>query len=488
MLKPKYIERLPDRMIELYSQAEMDILADMARRISTYDYFIPAAQWQYRKLIDMGNYHSHILKSLSSLTGRSQAEIRRLMEEAGQKALAFDDSIYRKAGLDLPPLATSPALQMVLKAGVTKTSGLFANLTSTTARTATQQFEQVLDQVYMQVTSGAFDANTAIRYAIKDLSRQGLASIRYSTGHTDYLETAVRRAVVTGVNQTAAQLTEARADQAGCDLVETTAHAGARPEHAVWQGKVFSRSGRHPKYPDFVVSTGYGTGPGLCGWNCRHSFFPYYEGVSEPAYSAEQLKEMDAKSYEYNGQKLTEYEATQQQRHIERQIRRWKRENLATDAAGQDTMESAAKIKLWQDRQQDFLRQTGLKRQTDREQIAGFGRSEAARATAAAKRPTLTNAVGQRIIKVNHTTVKGTPNSITQRSNAAGGVDRNYYGTDGRQIKQISNNHHGHKAVKGYGENGEHAHDYLYDEEGKLTSRPYRELTEDERKENKDIL
>ncbi len=488
MLKPRYIESLPERMIELYSQAEIDILVDMARRISTYDYFIPAAQWQYKKLIDMGNYHSHILKSLASLTGKSQSEIRRLMEEAGQKALSFDDKVYRKAGLDLPPLAASPALQTVLKAGVTKTSGLFANLTSTTARTATQQFEQALDRVYMQVTTGAFDANSAIRFAIKDLSRQGVASIRYPTGHTDYLETAVRRAVTTGVNQTAAQLTDARADQAGCDLVETSAHSGARPEHAVWQGKVFSRSGRHPRYPDFVASTGYGTGPGLCGWNCHHSYYPFYECLSEPAYSENDLEEYEARNIEYDGKKLTEYEAAQQQRHIERQIRRWKRENLAMDAAGQDTTESAAKIKVWQDRQKDFLRQTGLKRQTDREQIAGFGRSQAARATAATKRTTLTNASGQRIIMVNRTTIKGAPNTITQKANAAGGLDRNYYGADGRQVKQVSNNHHGHKAVMGYGKNGEHAHDYLYDEKGKLTSRPYRELTEDERKENKDIL
>lgn len=71
---------------------------------------------------------------------------------------------------------------------------------------------------------------------------------------------------------------------------------------------------------------------------------------------------------------MTEYEATQQQRYIERQIRRWKRENAAMQAAGLDTSESAAKIRSWQERQKDFLKQTGLKRQAEREQIGGaFG-------------------------------------------------------------------------------------------------------------------
>ena len=89
---------------------------------------------------------------------------------------------------------------------------------------------------------------------------------------------AVRRAVVTGVNATALKLQETLMDEMGCDLVETSAHAGARPSHAVWQGKIFGRSGTHPKYPSLVEGTGYGTGEGLGGWNCRHSIMPFFEG------------------------------------------------------------------------------------------------------------------------------------------------------------------------------------------------------------------
>ncbi len=369
MLKPKYIEQLPDRMIELYSQAEMDILADMARRISTYDYFIPAAEFQFRKLQDMGILHDEILKKLSAMTGITTTELKKLMKEAGATALKADDSIYRKAGLRPTPLDANPALQAVLAAGIEKTGGLFQNLTRTTANTATKQFEDALDRAYMQISTGAFDYNAAIRMAVKDLASKGMAVVRYPSGHVDYMEVAVRRATVTGVNQTAGKLQETRADEMGSDLVETTAHAGARPDHQAWQGKVFSRSGTHPKYPDFVSSTGYGAGPGLCGWNCRHNFFPYFEGISEPAYSKEDLKDYEAKNYTYNGQKLTEYEATQQQRHIERQIRRWKREEAGMKAAGLSPDEAKAKIAQWQATQRDFIKQTGLKRQYDREQI-----------------------------------------------------------------------------------------------------------------------
>ena len=377
MLKPKYIEQLPAAMVELYSEVEQDILADMARRIAAYDYWIPAAEHQRKALIELGNFHSYVIKALSARTGKTTSELERLMEEAGVKALSFDVAVYREHGLDPPPLSASKELQKILQAGLRQTRGLFVNLSRTTANTASKQFEDALDRAWLQISSGAFDANTAIRMAVKDLSQKGVKSIQYPSGHSDTLEVAVRRATVTGVNQTALRLQDALADEMGCDLVETTAHAGARPEHAVWQGQIFSRSGKSDQYPDFVSSTGYGSGAGLGGWNCRHSFHPYFEGDPK-AYSKKTLEGFEAKSCSYNGRDMTEYEAAQQQRYVERQIRRWKRENAAMAAAGLDTSESASRIRQWQETQKDFLRQTGLKRQGDREQVIGFGRKQAA--------------------------------------------------------------------------------------------------------------
>lgn len=374
MLRPRYLERLPDAMVELYSQVEQDILANMAVRIAAFDDFIPAAEGQYAKLIEMGNYHSYVVKALASMMGKTEAEVKRIMERSGAEALRFDDAAYRSAGLDPPPLSASPALQEVLNAGLRSTMGLFENLTRTTANTSTRQLERALDRAWLQVNSGAFSHQETTRMAIKDLAAGGVESITYPSGHTDKLDVVVRRAVLTGVNQTALKLQEERAMEMGCDLVEVTAHAGARTgagvaNHAEWQGKVYSRSGTHAKYPSLVEKTGYGTGPGLGGWNCRHSMFPFFEGLSTPAYTKKELEELNAPKYDYNGKKITEYEATQRQRYIERQIRRWKRESTAMKAAGLDTSESAAKVRRWKETQRDFLRQTGLKRHFDRERV-----------------------------------------------------------------------------------------------------------------------
>ena len=380
MLTPEFLHNLPDGMAELYASAEMDILNDMARRINGYDTFITSAQHQMKMLEEMGELRENIISTLAELTGKTQKELTSIMRAAGVETLGVDDVIYKAAGLKPSALKASTAFKKTLAAGFKKTSGTFKNLTKTTAAAASQQFGEVLDKTYMLVSSGAMDKNTAIKNAIKELAGQGVSAVEYSSGRVDSLETAVRRATVTGVNQTMLEMQEARADEMGVDLVETTAHAGARPSHALWQGEIFSRSGKSKKYPGLRQVTGYGTVGGLGGVNCSHSFRPYIDGMPR-TYSKEQLDDYAAKNYTYNGKKMTEYEALQQQREIERNIRKYKRENTAMKAAGQDTTESAAKLSKWQNTQKDFLGQTGLKRQADREYIAGWGRSQASKAS-----------------------------------------------------------------------------------------------------------
>lgn len=241
MLRPEYLEGLPDEILELFSEAEQEILADMARRISTYDFWIPAAIHQNRVLREAGIMQEDILTVLSATTRKSEEELRDLMQRAGSMALHNDESIYSAGGLRVPSIKDSLPLRNVLNAGYQATATEMQNLCRTTARTATKQFEDALDRAWLNVSSGAFDADAAIRSAVKELSEKGIQSIRYPSGKTDSIETAVRRAVVTGVNQTCAQLSLELMDELGCDLVEVTAHSDARPEHALWQGKIYRR-------------------------------------------------------------------------------------------------------------------------------------------------------------------------------------------------------------------------------------------------------
>ena len=83
----------------------------------------------------------------------------------------------------------------------------------------------------------------------------------------------------------------------------------------------------------------------------------------------EELEAMNAKKYKWNGEDLTEYEATQKQRYHERQIRAWKREYAMLKAVGESTQQATEKIAYWTARQDDFLKVTGLKRHYDAERV-----------------------------------------------------------------------------------------------------------------------
>ena len=355
MISPEYLEQCPDRLTEIYEQAERDIIADMARKLNKYDYFSSASEWQAKKLQEMGLTYKEIQTRLAKASGKSKSEIVKLLKEAGTKELSDDGVEPTQATID------------VLNAGLDKTLGTFDNLTKTTAIYGSRQISEALDRVYMQVTSGAFSQEAAIKNAITELAKKGIEAYVYGT-RKDYIDVVVRRAVRTGVNQTVAKISLSNADQLGTDLVEVSAHSGARPTHAEWQGKVFSISGKTKGYEKLSEATGYGTVTGLCGANCRHTFYPFMEG-DEPAYTEEELQSYDEPKYTYNGHKMTEYVATQRQRYIERQIRRYKREKAGMQAAELPTEESQAKIKKWEEIQADFLSQTGLKRQVARENV-----------------------------------------------------------------------------------------------------------------------
>ena len=129
----------------------------------------------------------------------------------------------------------------------------------------------------------------------------------------------------------------------GAQLVEVTAHYGARPSHAEWQGQIYewTKPGQQKQtsYPDFVNSTGYGTGAGLGGWNCRHSFYPFFEGLSERTY--EPLSSQETERV---------YELEQEQRYNERMIREWTRRQKTLEAGGCDSGKERDKVREWKKR------------------------------------------------------------------------------------------------------------------------------------------
>ncbi len=389
MLPPSYLDAMPDAFVQLAQQVEDEILQDVARRIGKMGTLTETADWQLWRYQQTEAVRENVVKLLAKYSGKSEATIRRLLKEAATEAMEREDAIYYHYNLEPTPFEESAALNNLLNAGARQTCGTWRNLTATTANTVSGAFERTLDVAWGKVATGAFDYKTAVKQAVDSLADE-MPEITYPSGHTDSLEVAARRAVLTGVNQTAGKLQEARMDEMNVEFVETSAHGGARPSHAEWQGRRFHRGGavdyKGKHYPDFEAATGYGTGAGLCGWNCRHTFFAVFPELGDPpAWTRDQLEELNARNIEYNGKQYTRYEINQMQRARERNVRRWKKRYLAETAAGVDTTDSAVRLKAARQSLSDFTKATGGRVDSARTSVPKFGRSEGSRANWAAK-------------------------------------------------------------------------------------------------------
>ena len=394
MLPPSYLDQMPDAFVQLWQQVEDEILQDVARRIGKMNAVTATANWQLWRYQQTEALRNDVVKLLAKYTGKSESTIRRLLLQAATEAMEREDAIYYHYGKEPQPFEESAALNNLLDAGARQTCGTWQNLTATTANTVTGAFERTLDAAWGKVSTGAFDYKTAVKQAVDSLADE-MPEITYPSGHTDSLEVAARRVVLTGVNQTAGKLQEARMDEMNVEFVETSAHGGARPSHAEWQGRRFHRGGavdylgKH--YPDFEQATGYGTGAGLCGWNCRHTFFAVFPELGDPpTWTEESLQELNARNIEYNGKLYTQYEVNQMQRARERNVRKWKKRYLAESAAGSDTTDSAVRLKAARQSLSEFAKATGGRVDSARTSVPKFGRSEASKASAQARKASST--------------------------------------------------------------------------------------------------
>ena len=367
MLSPRYLAGLSDDLIEIYSQLEIDILRDMARRLARVGKITEATKWQAQVLTEAGGLKQDIARILHKYDKRIVQEIQEIFNDALIKNARADNRIFAEA---TGRTISDNNAQMMLTT-IKKSHEDLSRLTLTSAEVTNKTFLKQANNAYMQVTSGAFDYDTAMKMAANEIAKSGVTTMITYTNNAKpvrrSLESAVRMNILTGVNQTASQQTMNNCEALDCDLVEVTAHIGARPEHEEWQGKVYSMSGKSEKHPPFSIC-GYGEADGICGINCRHSFYPYFEGM-ERHYSQDDLDEMSKETVDYNGKSYSRYEGEQQLRHIERTIRHYKKEAAVKEAAGVDNTAARCKIGEWQAKARDFTEQTGIRRDRAREYI-----------------------------------------------------------------------------------------------------------------------
>ena len=389
MLDPNFLLHISEGAENISEQLHNDIIKRIINRIMLRigrgeDYLLTATdKWQIENLQQAGYLLEDIQKDIAKATKLQQTEIAEAMEDAGVKALDYDDKIYQSVGLSPTPLTQSPELIRLMQRNYSATLGEWTNFTRTTADQAQRLFLSELDKAYNLVSTGALSYTQAVKEVLNNIVSDGV-TITYPTGHTDTIETATLRAVRTGISQATSQIQMARAEEMGVDKFIISSHLGARPSHQVWQGKIFTM--------DELKSTddgmpALGTATGLSGINCRHSVSPWFDNMDNP------FEQYDSE------ENRNQYEKEQHQRTLERRIRKTKREVMglkegvdsapseqAKFVADMEYQKKAALLAKQNAEYKDYCERNNLRPLSDRIQIAKWDRQQAAAARGAAQR------------------------------------------------------------------------------------------------------
>lgn len=387
---PAILDALPEDLAALFRGLEDTLLDEICSRLALKDQLNEVTVQEIRALRSHGIATKEIEKAIRKTSGISEKKLQELFNDVIARNQKYYTDVIDMAGLTQPETLVDASVIEAIRAqtldefhNITRSMGFLVDKGRTMLPPA-RAYQWALDSAVMQIQSGGISYNQAIKSAVQQLVG-GLKVVNYESGHADHIDVAVRRAAMTGVDQICDQYTNQSAEYLNTRYFEISAHSGARDKpgpspwssHKEWQGKVYYQSENGEPdplglYDDLVAETGYGYVDGLTGANCRHHKYPFIMGVSERAYTDEQLEHIDdGLGCTFDGKTYTAYEATQMQRRIERQIRAQKKLRNAYKEAGLSEDATAANIKLRRlnTKYHDFSKAAGLPEQRERMEV-----------------------------------------------------------------------------------------------------------------------
>ena len=499
-------QRNADEISNIYQELEEMLMANIINHCKNYKQPIQSDEWNMQKLAELGKLNSENIKIIAKQTGIAKSIIESMLFEMAGNVLGRLEPSFRalvRQGLteDAVNIDKSKNIKKAMKVlykqandiiNVCNTTMLYkardayTNLISNIVSTE-KEYLKTLSKHATSVIIGTESRVQAVRKCIKEFNERGIPAFVDKRGREWTPEAYVNMSVRSTYGRVANDMQMARADDYQIDLVEVDSHSGARPKCAKDQGQIFDRANKSKKYRHWNTSS-YGEPDGLLGINCRHHIYPYIEGVSIQRYFPVEKEEND---------KL--YQATQKQRALERSVRKQKRECMLYDKIGdKEAFEDASvKLKSKEAQLRNYVSNNkGLHRRKDREQVVGFDKRISAKAIASKKYVDKYGSVKYNedgTVKITddwknrgHVSIpkeyrKNTIIELTEKKGDNVQINRTFYNEDGKMYRQIHSGPHGNFKLHPYGKNGEHAHDYEW-ENGKITNRTTRNLTEKEKR------
>lgn len=371
MLTTKDYDDLINPIIEIYNNIEIDLIKEIASMVANYDELSGSLEWYVKKLDELGGLNQKAINIIAKYSGKTEAEVKKMLSIGGYASVPLDEfkEIYDNGGMLVDPTLIS--IDDVIRNTWVQVQDTYKLINTKAIQGAKQAYMNVINQSYIEVSSGVYDYQTSIKRALEKMVDMGIQEATYDSGYHLSIESAVRRDTLTAVNKVNGASNDRFISEMEAEYVEVSTHEGARNKgfgienHEEWQGKVYKIEGSTDEYPNLEESTGYdvkshdGDILGLHGVNCRHNHWAFFPGYSVPK--------------KYPDDYDTElYDLTQKQRYYERMIRKWKKRQAMYETLGDEKSALKAKEKTqeWQNKLQQFVEDNPkLKRDYNRERV-----------------------------------------------------------------------------------------------------------------------
>lgn len=360
-----------------FRNLENRIMEDVVRRIKKTGQITSSADYQLNRYYILGNSTKDIEDIVKSAVGDDYPETFKLYDEVVEKQYTRSRELYEQVNEEFIPYEQNEQLQQLVNGLIQQSNDELYNITRSMGfmvdmgggrkvfSPLSDYYNQYLDNAIVEITSGAFDYNTVIRRVVGQMTNSGLRTVDYASGYSSRCDVAARRAIMTGLSQLTGHISQTNAQKLHTEYFEIDWHAGARPSHRTWQGKVWS-------YRELVTVCGLGTVTGLQGANCYHEYYPFIPGISERQFSDKWLAEQNRKEDRqkvFRGKEYTLYEATQRQRYLETNMRAQRQKVKLLQQAGasqDDIMLARCKYQAQLDEYKAFCERMGLQEQRER--------------------------------------------------------------------------------------------------------------------------
>lgn len=374
MYDDEKLEELRKRAAAIAEPIWETLLRDIVRRVRGAGGITSTAEYQIYRAEQLGLAEKAIKAAIAEQLKISDAAIDMLFEELKDETVLFEENAELRQLVEAYGTVSK-------KASAADYEGLWAPGPDGKLYTVKEAYGKIMDFAWMQTATGTYDFQTAVREATKKLLERGLRVIPGKDGRSYRLEYAVRSYITNRMGEMFNAVNQMNYDAIGADGWEISAHPAPAPDHALYQGRQYSKEEYDRINNSLARKFGW--------WNCRHLVYPIRLGVSPRAYSDEQLQKYlddNEKGVWYNGQHYTLSGARDRKRQLESLISQTKYDILAAEGDEQLLKERQIRLQNQRREYERFCRETGQEPENWRTMVAAFGRSEASKAAWAARK------------------------------------------------------------------------------------------------------